>query len=502
VYYHSWGLESFSLILNAYSSVSQVIRTPSINTNFTDNGAKTSYAPTDPIPIDVAGIDLATLENHHTNYLNVVDITTTEPNFGNTVDAKPEPKGEKPVVTVVTDPGSVSSDTFWSTFVEEYWSVDTTMSNRIAGVAQAAGGAAEALLGASMVGAGLAGIPATAGTSVLVTVSGVAVTLHGIDNIQTGIHQAISGEPVQTMTSYLIENVTGSRVAGEVADFAIGFVNPIAAGRTLSATKSIAGDISGVKNVGTKLKDTPSVKMGGCFLAGTLVSRYRSDTVDQRELTGIENIKSGDLVWACNSRIGKWEPKLVIGTSTHLYEGNIVKLIVNGEAIEATDTHPVWVVIGNDLGSRPKCTNLTNSDSELTPQGRWVNARDVKIGDTVLSRTQRAMSVSNVESRFEIVQVYNFIVDDLHSYAVGIDEILVHNQSMTPLEGFENLADAIGDINGYAKIIGTAKAKSTDYKLDGFTKIFYVLDSNGMQHTVAFNPKTKIYRVSHDSSGW
>jgi hypothetical protein len=99
--------------------------------------------------------------------------------------------------------------------------------------------------------------------------------------------------------------------------------------------------------------------------------------------------------------------------------------------------------------------------------------------------------------------VYNFIVDDLHSYAVGIDEILVHNQSMMPpSEGFKNPADAIGDIHGYAKIVGTAKANSTNYKRDGFTKIFYVLDSNGKQHTVAFNPKTKIYRVSHDSSGW
>jgi hypothetical protein len=244
---------------------------------------------------------------------------------------------------------------------------------------------------------------------------------------------------------------------------------------------------------------TPILK-GGCFLAGTLISRYCSDTTGQKELVGIENIKSGDLVWACNPRIGTWEPKIVIGTSTHLYEGDIIKIVVNGEIIETTGTHPIWIISGNDLENRTECTNLTDCDSKLTPHGRWVNARDVQTGDTVLSRAQKVITVSNVESRFEIVQVYNFVVDDLHSYAVGITEMLVHNQSMQ-LGKFKTPEDAMGMYNGAkAKFTGKSKAHEDYYVNNGYTEIHYFFDDLGRKHTVPYNPKEKVYHASHFSS--
>ncbi|MDR1962889.1 MAG: hypothetical protein LBQ50_03825, partial [Planctomycetaceae bacterium] len=70
--------------------------------------------------------------------------------------------------------------------------------------------------------------------------------------------------------------------------------------------KGIAeGIIGSAKSLLKKPSSTPILK-GGCFLAGTLVSRYHTDTIDKKELVGIENIKSGDLVWACNPRFGTW----------------------------------------------------------------------------------------------------------------------------------------------------------------------------------------------------
>jgi hypothetical protein len=358
----------------------------------TANDARDSYSPS-TTAIDVGGIDLTTLENPHTNYLEFNDLTTGKPNFSYAVDEMPEPKGEEPVVpetpkleTQLPAQESSAQSSNWCDWLQ---------------------------FGLDIVGFG----PFPIGPAADAT-NGVIHIVRG--NYVEATFSAIAIIPI------VGDTVAGARKLTKAVDKAGDIIkNSDKVDEVISLTKNIAD--TKVKNEWT---DVPIRQMGGCFLAGTLVSRYCSDATDQRELTGIENVKSGDLVWACNPRLGKWEPKIVIGTSTHLYEGNIVKLIVNGEAIEATDTHPVWVVTGDNLENRPECINLTNSDSELTPQGRWMNARDVQIGDIVLSRTQKTMSVSNVESRFEIVQVYNFIVDDLHSYAIGIAEILVHNQSM------------------------------------------------------------------------
>jgi hypothetical protein len=167
-----------------------------------------------------------------------------------------------------------------------------------------------------------------------------------------------------------------------------------------------------------------------------------------------------------------------------------------------TGAHPIWVKAGSDLANRPRCEHVYENEHDMLSHGRWVNARDLQVGDELLSRSQSALHVLSLNSRNETTTVYNLTIADYHTYAVGVGETLVHNKAMERTEGFKNLADAIGDVHGYAKIVGTAKANSTSYILDGYTKIFYVVDSNGIQHTVAYNPTTKIYRVSHNSSGW
>jgi hypothetical protein len=472
--------------------------------------APSSHSPSGSAPsapssygsITVAGIPL----NYNGN-----------PNFNNYIYVDPQAildeKYPKPPEPTVPEPALTITPPEVPSLPSASNAEEPTLLNRVLGVIQVIGGAAQTAVGGVGVVAGIVGSAPTGGTSVVVDGLGGVVAGNGLDNIQAGIRQAISGKPVQTATSSAVESVTGSRLAGEGTNLAIGLVGPgtvakMATGSGLiKSIKSVADDAVGsIKGIGTKIKNwwkgTPKVQ-GGCFLAGTLISRYRSDTIDQRELIGIENIKSDDLVWACNPRIGTWEPKLVIGISTHLYEGDIIKLIVDGEVIEATGTHPVWIVAGNDLENRTECTNLTNSDSKLTPQGRWVNARDIQVGDTILGRRQKTITISSVESRTETVRVYNFIVDDLHSYAVGNSEMLVHNQSMMPpFEGFKNAADAIGDIHGYAKIVGKAKTKNDKYIEMGFTEIRYIKDSNGVQHTVPYNPKLKTYWYSHESGGW
>lgn len=123
----------------------------------------------------------------------------------------------------------------------------------------------------------------------------------------------------------------------------------------------------------------------------------------------------------------------------------------------------------------------------------------------------------------EVTTVYNLTVDDFHTFAIGDFEILVHNnpcaagganngrrafrgghvEFMDPKDAFDSLADAIGAVDGYAKIIGNpVNATSHKYLANGYTKVYYVRDSNGIQYTVAYNPEINKYWVDHGSSGW
>ena len=107
------------------------------------------------------------------------------------------------------------------------------------------------------------------------------------------------------------------------------------------------------------------------------------------------------------------------------YVGEVVSLQVNGELIEATGKHPFWVVSGNDLESRP-AVNLVN-DYSMTPNGRWVNAKDLQVGDVFLDYLGNAHSLDGIAIREDAVTVYNFEVAGTHTYTVSNLGVLVHN---------------------------------------------------------------------------
>ena len=84
----------------------------------------------------------------------------------------------------------------------------------------------------------------------------------------------------------------------------------------------------------------------------------------------------------------------------------LVHLTVNGEEIVTTETHPFYV---KNRG--------------------FVNAGELAIGDELLDSNCNVLLVENhsVELTDEPVSVYNFQVEDFHTYHVGQNSILVHN---------------------------------------------------------------------------
>ena len=60
-------------------------------------------------------------------------------------------------------------------------------------------------------------------------------------------------------------------------------------------------------------------------------------------------------------------------------------------------------------------------------------------------------------------------------------------------ETFKKPADAIGDLNGEAKLVGEGTTKNDFWTQRGFTKTEYYTDSNGTKWAVFKNPKTGEY---------
>ena len=80
---------------------------------------------------------------------------------------------------------------------------------------------------------------------------------------------------------------------------------------------------------------------------------------------------------------------------------------------------------------------------------------------------------------------------------------LVHNNCGADGIGetFKDPADAIGDLQGEATPVETGPTKSQFWIDRGFTETRYYVDSNGVKHTVFYNPTTGEYSGAHTSSG-
>ena len=124
-------------------------------------------------------------------------------------------------------------------------------------------------------------------------------------------------------------------------------------------------------------------------------------------MLAIEKIKSGDKVISTDPETMETSPKTVL--ETYIREvTTLVHLTVNGEEIVTTVDHPFYV---NSRG--------------------FVKAGELAIGDELLDPNKNILLVENfdVELTEEPVKVYNFEVDEFHTYHVGEIGVWVHNAS-------------------------------------------------------------------------
>ena len=143
---------------------------------------------------------------------------------------------------------------------------------------------------------------------------------------------------------------------------------------------------------------TGALNPSACFVAGTAVAVAGG-------YAAIETIKEGDLVWAWDEETGdvalKPVKQIFVNESDEL-----IHLTVNGEEIVTTPTHPFYVA-----------------------QKGWFAAVSLRAGDILVLVNGEYAVVELVQHELleSSVKVYNFEVEDYHTYYVGGSGILVHN---------------------------------------------------------------------------
>ncbi len=177
-------------------------------------------------------------------------------------------------------------------------------------------------------------------------------------------------------------------------------------GRTVDKALDVADTAADIGKAADRIDDVndssravKNICERACFIAGTLIETDNGSVP-------IEEITAGMLVYAHNPDTGETELKEVV--QTFVRETNeLVHIKVNGEEIISTPTHPFWV-----------------------PQKGWTDAIQLRAGDRLQLLNGEYVIIEQVQHEIleAPVTVYNFEVEDFHTYYVSDSAVLVHNK--------------------------------------------------------------------------
>lgn len=190
--------------------------------------------------------------------------------------------------------------------------------------------------------------------------------------------------------------------------------------KAAEALDNVHDTAKAVDNVSDSIKSLNKMDcFGQCFVAGT-------EVLTEQGHKAIETIKKDDLVWAENPETGQKELKSVVRTFINK-SFELVHVFVNGEEIVTTPEHPFYV-----------------------PQKGWVTSVQLRAGDILVLQNGEYVIVEKVQHEIleKPVTVYNFEVEDFHTYYVGSCSVLVHNvcgaTNILPKNGIKvNSTDAL-----------------------------------------------------------
>ena len=193
-----------------------------------------------------------------------------------------------------------------------------------------------------------------------------------------------------------------------------------------------------------------------------VVGKWSAEQFSVYRQKPIEEIQIGDRVLSEDETTGEVAVKTV--TETYINETDeLIHIGVNGETISATPTHPFYV---DKLG--------------------WTLAGSLRAGDVLVLSNGELVTVEWVQHEIleSPIKVYNFEVEDFHTYFVGECGVLVHNECKTDwgaahTKKNENHNNAIEIELDNALANGANKSSIRKNKWQVDANDNYVLDSRG-----------------------
>ena len=232
------------------------------------------------------------------------------------------------------------------------------------------------LVGAAVIAAAAVVTVATAGAA-----TGVMVAVHcfAVGALKGAIIGGAIGAAVGAATSVVKNRVSTGSWKG-------------------SAKAARDGAAAGFKSGAITGAITGGMNSNVCFVAGTVV-------LTSMGYVAIEDIIAGDEVWSEDPETGKKELKEVVQTFVNETD-EVVHVYVNGEEIITTSEHPFYV-----------------------PKKGWVGAIHLRAGDILVLQNGKYVMVELVQHEIleSPITVYNFEVEEFHTYYVSESAVLVHN---------------------------------------------------------------------------
>jgi hypothetical protein len=147
-----------------------------------------------------------------------------------------------------------------------------------------------------------------------------------------------------------------------------------------------------------------TIRRRGCFPSGTEVLT----AIGPR---AIETVESGTEVYGCDLSTGDWVLAKVIERQSFQWEGDMVAIRMGQNAIQAAGKHPFFVLRGSRLASRPPPWDIPIEEQRTNGGDRWVEARDLRVGDVLKDKGSEGLIITGLSSRHEKTEVYNLEVE-------------------------------------------------------------------------------------------
>ena len=262
------------------------------------------------------------------------------------------------------------------------------------------------------------------------------------------------------MAAMTIEGAVNTYNVLKENDFKITGESLLSAGTTLL---SAAATVAGFKALGSSVRETTALIRSGaaCFTAGTLV-------LTENGQKAIEDIQAGDKVYATDPETGESGYKEVLQTFEK--ETEVVVHVTyekdntdRPEEVENSSADEDADIYSNEncadttdhvvnLQSTETTTVNTTLNHRFWTEAGWKSAGTLEAGDKLTLADGNTATVTNVAYEDTHATVYNFEVEDFHTYYVGTESVLVHNNGGNCMKTASVLAQG-GSKTSYGKSI-------------------------------------------------